>query len=208
MEIVNVLNFIAVLRGRYVDFYGDFIDPFCYVGFHNLRVAAEEARLLIRWRGFEMSPDTPPEGAAFQTAQNSDLRAGMWASVGGFAQKAGLEISDPGFVPKTQAAHRLVLNWRGDLRVKNPLIERIYQAYLSDKKNIGDDSILIEIASRFGVSHEACQAMLKGDVQKLLRRHEKAAVAARFPGLPAYRFQTETLFGALSAAQWRRVFKT
>jgi predicted DsbA family dithiol-disulfide isomerase len=198
----------SFFSGPKVDFYGDFIDPFGYIGFHNLRVAAEEQKIQIRWRGFELNPDTPPEGYRFQTAQNSDLRPGMWASVSTYAQKAGLQLRDPGFAPQTRWAHFLVLNWPGDTAAKNPLIERIYGAYLSEQKDIGNKAILIEIARSFGVSETNCNAALSPDHLKILDQHRDEAMKHQFTGMPAYRFRNQTSFGALNAEHWRGVFKT
>src|ERR1700684_1053620 len=127
------MNFGSLFNRNRVDFYGDFIDPFGYIGFHNLRLAAGETGTTIRWKGFELRPDTQPEGEPFQTAGNSDLRGGMWASVQSYGQKAGGELIDPGFVPISRLAHGLVLAWPGPSSAKNPLIERIYQAYLSER---------------------------------------------------------------------------
>src|ERR1017187_7020773 len=84
--------------------YADFIDPFCYIGFHNLRRAAEASRTPILWRGFELNPATPPEGAVLETAGNCDLRPGMWSSVAAFAKKSGLDLAEPGLVPNTRRA--------------------------------------------------------------------------------------------------------
>ena len=152
---MKTFNFRSLFNRNGVDFYGDFIDPFAYIGFHNLRVAAEETGTPVRWKGFELQPDTRPEGEKFQTAGNSDLRGGMWASVQDYGRKAGLELVDTGFVPLSRLAHHLVLGWPGLPSTKNPLIERIYQAYLSEQKNIGEASVLVEIAGRFGVSEKA-----------------------------------------------------
>ena len=132
---------------------------------------------------------------------------GMWASVENYAQKAGLSLVDPGFAPQSRLAHLLTIFWPGSSSTKNPLIERIYQAYLSERKNIGDPSVLVEIAGRFGVSQEACNKVLNmmKDRSKTMDQHRAEAIRYRFPGMPAYRFQKQTSFGALSVEAWRRV---
>jgi predicted DsbA family dithiol-disulfide isomerase len=105
-------------------------------------------------------------------------------------------------------AHALVLGWPGSSSTKNPLIERIYQAYLSERKNIGETSVLVEISGRFGVSEKGCRAVLKNTFAKELDQHRAEAMQYRFPGMPAYRFRKQTLFGALSIEEWRRVLKS
>jgi predicted DsbA family dithiol-disulfide isomerase len=194
-------------RQNTVDFYGDFIDPFCYIGFSNLLNAIENRPIKVRWRGFELDPDLPPEGAALHLVGNSDLRAGMWPSVVDLAKKSGIDITPPAFAPNTQKAHLLVLNWPGKEVVKNPLIARIFRAYLSEQKDIGNSSILIELAGRFGVSQSRCEEVLRNHKNvRRLERHRKDARRLEFPGLPGIRYRGQTRFGALPLDEWRRLF--
>lgn|GEM_PF-1989433 len=199
--------FKNLFSSQTIDFYGDFVDPFGYIGFHNLRLAADECGITIRWKGFELDPETPEGGYDLQTADNSYLRAGMAASLQNFALKAGILLQDPTFAPKTRFAHALVLFWKGPSTVKNPLIERIYQAYLSERKNIGEASILVDIARSFGPSEKECKAMLNRDPSRVIQKHRKEATDQRFAGMPAYRFRNQTYFGARNSDQWRQVFK-
>jgi predicted DsbA family dithiol-disulfide isomerase len=205
---MNWLNLRGFFERDTVRFYGDFIDPFCYVGFHNLRAAAEKSGVSIRWCGFELNPDTPDDGYRFETAGNSDLRKGMWTSVQAYAQQAGINLSDPGFAPNSQKAHFLILHWPGKGTVKNPLIERIYQAYLSDHKDIGKSSVLIELASGFGVSSQTCEEILRRGEKAILEKHRQEAFKMQFPGMPGYRFRNRTRFGALPQSAWNVVFQT
>ncbi len=187
--------------------YADFIDPFCYIGFHNLRRAAEAAGVVIDWRGFELNPDTPPEGYDLQTAPNSDLRPGMWASVRDFAERSGLRFPEPRRAPNTRAAHRLVeMTPKSD--VKNPLIERIYQAYFIGQEDIGNMQVLIGLAKEFGVSEENVlrgleEAPLGADPE----RHREEAMKRNFPGMPGFLFKGKTYFGALSENHWKEILK-
>ena len=123
------------IRSPRIIVYADFIDPFCYIGFHNLRLVAEAAKIPLTWRGFELNPGTPLEGSHLQTADNSDLRQGMWLSVAAFAKESGLILVPPDRVPNTRLAQFWVHSLRSGV-VKNSLIERIYQAYLSDKPGL------------------------------------------------------------------------
>ena len=186
--------------------YGDFIDPFCYVGFHNARHAAEAAGIPLEWRGFELNPATPLEGSLLQTASNSDLRPGMWASVAEFARKSGLALAEPSKVPNT----RLALLWVQQVRepdVKNSLIERIYQAYLSDKKDIGDPSVLAALAAESGLSDKPILEFAVERDGARLERVRQQALRHQFPGMPGFVFRGKTHFGALSENAWNDIIK-
>jgi len=186
--------------------YGDFIDPFCYIGFHNARRAAQAGKVPLQWRGFELNPETPLTGSFLQTATNSDLRPGMWASVQGFAKKSGLILAEPSRVPNTRVAHLWVRTVQNP-DVKNSLIERIYQAYLSDKKEIGEAEVLLEIAREFGLPEEPLQQLAAKQDASPLEACRQEAVAYRFPGMPGFVYQGKTYFGALSENAWTNIIK-
>jgi len=192
-------------RSRIV-IYADFIDPFGYIGFHNVRRAAEACGIDLEWRGFELNPDTPPGGSMLQTAANSDLRPGMWASVADFAKKSGLTLVEPAYVPNSRVAHLWVQEVR-EAVVKNSLIERIYQAYLSDKKDIGDPTVLTALAAEFGLSNKpVVKHVLTRDGSRL-EQFRQEAIKRQFPGMPGFAYKGEKYFGALSENAWTDIIK-
>jgi len=186
--------------------YADFIDPFCYIGFHNLRRAAEAARIPLDWRGFELNPETPAEGSHLLTTANSDLRPGMWASVSDYAKKSGLVLAEPDFVPNTRRAHLWLKSIKNGV-VKNSLIERIYQAYLSNKLNIGKVDVLAEIAKETGMPIDPFLIMETEPEGRPLETYRTEAIQHRFTGMPGFRFRGKTFFGALSEEAWRTIMK-
>ena len=190
-----VRNFFRLNR---VVIYADFIDPFGYIGFHNLRSVAEPLKIPLDWRGFELNPDTPPEGYFLQTAGNSDLRPGMWASVKEYAAKAGLSFPEPQRAPNTRMAQGLVRMAKTSL-VKNPLIERIYQAYFNENRDIGSPAVLVDLAKEFGVEEKVT---LTAD----LEQYREEAKARQFPGMPAFLFRGKPYFGALPQTAWQDIF--
>ncbi len=186
--------------------YADFIDPFCYIGFHNMRKAATVEKISIEWRGFELNPETPEEGSYLIATLNSDLRPGMWASVEGFAKKAGLVLSQPDQVPNTRLAQLWVQTVRKS-DVKNSLIERIYQAYLSDKKNIGQEDVLLGIARELALPEEPLKRLAATRDASVLEQFRQEAVKREFPGMPGFVYRGKTYFGALSEDAWRTILK-
>lgn len=188
---------------RRILIYADFIDPFCYVGFHSLRQAAG-SDWRLEWRGFELNPDTPGEGMALETAGNSEVQIGQWASVRSIGVRAGLFLKQPPFVPNTRLAHSLVLGVQR--HVKIPLIERIYQAYFSDQSDIGSIAVLADLAGSFGVSVKQVEAILNdGSWVKKLETHRREAMKRQFPGMPGFvRGWNKIYFGALSQKDWEK----
>jgi len=204
---MSLLDLAKNLTGRKIRVYADFIDPFCYIGFHTLRPLAESRTIELDWRGFELNPGTPPEGLPLVTAANSDLRPGMWASVQGLAQRAGLTLPEPHLTPNTRGAHALVhLAPKPD--VKNPLIERIYQAYFIRQLDIGQVDVLIELASAFGISSDSVRsAFADPGILNTLNARRAEAQRRAFLGLPGFVYKGTTHFGALSRDAWDDIFK-
>jgi predicted DsbA family dithiol-disulfide isomerase len=190
-----------------VRIYADFIDPFCYVGFYNIARAAKAERIALDWRGFELNPDTPAEGSLLQTAANSDLQPGMWASVRDFAKKFGLVLAEPSHVPNTRLAHLWVQSIAKP-DVKNSLIERIYQAYLSDEKDVGDRRVLEALAAAFGLPKNGIptrEEAQRGGAR--LERFREEAMMRKFPGMPGFVYRGKTYFGALSEDAWKKIME-
>jgi len=188
---------------RKILIYADFIDPFCYIGFHNLSLAAG-TKWTLEWRGFELNPATPPEGMNLETAGNSEVRIGQWAAVQNIGLQAGLPLKQPSFVPNTRCAHALIFGVQRNVKI--PLIARIYQAYFIDQLDIGSISILADLASSFGVTTGQVDRFIRDErVTRDLKSHQKQAIRHVFPGMPGFvRGWNEIYFGALSRQDWEK----
>jgi len=189
---------------RRIVIYADFIDPFCYIGFHNVRRVTEAEDIPLIWRGFELNPETPVEGALLEQASNSDLRPGMWASVNEFAKKSGLVLTEQIHVSNTWLAQDWVQTIQ-NRDVKNSLIERIYEAYLSNKMDIGDSRVLTGLANEFGLPAGPIHDLGASRDQRELEKFRQEALAYQFPGMPAFLYRGKTYFGALSEQAWRDI---
>jgi predicted DsbA family dithiol-disulfide isomerase len=203
---MNFLSAIKTLIGHRILIYADFIDPFCYAGFHVLWPLAQSHGVELEWRGFELNPDTPAEGLTLMTAGNSDLRPGMWASVQSLTRSAGLDFPEPRRVPNTRGAHALV-GLASGRDVKNPLIERIYQAYFNRQEDIGCSEVLIDLAGEFRIPAESVRtALADRRLPGMLEARRSEAQRHGFLGLPGFVYKRKNHFGALSKAAWENIF--
>jgi predicted DsbA family dithiol-disulfide isomerase len=201
-----LLDFLKTLTGRKILVYADFIDPFCYVGWHLLSPLAKERHIELDWRGFEFNPATPPEGLPLSTAGNSDVRPGMWASVQGYARQAGLDFPEPRWVPNTRSAHAL-LEAAPSGAVKKPLIEAIYQAYFMRQQDISQSEFLIALAKEFGIPQDRAHAALSDQrLASILDARRADAERRAFMGMPGFVYRGRNYFGALSKQAWEKIF--
>jgi predicted DsbA family dithiol-disulfide isomerase len=202
---MGLIDFWRQSLGKTIVVFADFIDPFCYIGFDALRRQAVQRNLAIEWRGFELNPETPPEGYRLETAGNSDLRPGMWASVRGMALKAGLDFPEPRWIPNTRAAH-VILEFAKKTDVKIPLIEAIYQAYFMRQRDIGQATVLSELAAPFGITRKQVESAIADPswVKRLDSRRQEAQQRG-FLGFPGFIYRGKPYFGALSADAWKNI---
>ncbi len=181
------------------------MDPFCFIGFHNAKLAAQARGISLEWRGFELNPDTPEEGYQLETGANSDLRPGMWASVKGLGEASGLAFPEPRFVPNTRLA--LAITEIAKKRAENiPLIDQIYQAYFMRQQDIGKREVLIQLIASLGLSLQAIETALESPhVHRALEINRQEAHTRQFPGMPGFVYRSKTYFGALSQEAWKKI---
>jgi predicted DsbA family dithiol-disulfide isomerase len=146
-----------------VDVTFDLICPWCWIGKRNLENALEQVRrehpqLIVQtdWHGVQLLPETPEKGLPF--ARFYEERLGgeaavrlRQAQVKHAATQAGLHVNFDriDIFPNTAKAHRL-LEWlksNGNPIQYEAVLESLFEEYFIDGKNIGDEAVLLEIAS-------------------------------------------------------------
>jgi len=138
-----------------LDIFSDPVCPWCYIGKTNLDRALAQVGdhpFEIEYHPFQLNPDFPPEGM--------DRRAYMDAKFGGregavkaylpvqeHADKAGLTIDFEAIArtPNTLDAHRLI-HWAGIEQRQQVVVQRLFEAYFREGRDIGDRDVLCDIA--------------------------------------------------------------
>jgi len=138
-----------------LDILSDPICPWCYIGKTNLDRALEQIGdhpLQIEWHPFQLNPDMPAGGMgrrAYLEAKfgGKDGAVKAYAPVVEAAEKAGLKIDFEGMqrTPNTMDAHRLI-HWAGIEQRQSFVVQRLFEAYFRDARDIGDTDVLLDIA--------------------------------------------------------------
>ncbi|CAM2172754.1 DSBA-like thioredoxin domain-containing protein [Paraburkholderia sacchari] len=168
------LSPVSPNRVLHVDFYFDFVCPWCLIGKRNLEaaIAALEARwphvsVQVAWHSVELLPHTPVGGLpyeAFYLARlgSAQAVAQRRAQVREAARAAGVELAFERIrvLPNTAAAHTLVARTTGSDGERGhgtqaELVERLFTAYFIEGEDIGDAATLSRIASECGVDDAA-----------------------------------------------------
>lgn len=195
-----------------VDVFTDTVCPWCLVGSARLdqAIAAlpDDVTVKVENHPFYLNPDTPAEGIVvadmLREKYGRDPKE-MWARVESEARKSGIALDlsrQPRSYP-TQKGHTLV-RLAKPKGTQHALANAIAWAYFMEHRQINDDEVLAEIATRHGYARDEALQVMR-DPEALGETHELAIEAARqgIQGVPFFVFDNRF---ALSGCQPQEVF--
>jgi predicted DsbA family dithiol-disulfide isomerase len=178
-----------------IDVVSDVVCPWCFVGKRRLDRAVAEAGLplAVSWRPYQLDPSIPPGGrdrrdymqAKFGSAEKikhiQERLEGVGEAVGIAFAFDRIAIS-----PNTLDAHRLI-RWAGETGVEGDIVEALFQAYFVEGRDIGDRSVLADVAGAHGMERDAVAARLASDEDRdAVRREIDAAQQIGVAGVPTF----------------------
>jgi len=155
-----------------LDIFSDPVCPWCFLGKANLDRALEaraDHPFEIEWHPFQLNPGTPAEGV--------DKRAYLMQRFGDqgqldqihqrfrdIAAKAGVTMDPdtPKRIPNTLNAHRLI-HWAGLEGRQTLMVSALFRAYWVAGRDIGDLTLLADIAGEAGMDREVVARLLSTD---------------------------------------------
>jgi predicted DsbA family dithiol-disulfide isomerase len=199
-----------------LDIFSDPVCPWCYIGKSNLDRALEtrpDHPFTVEWHPFQLNPDMPPEGrdraAYLEEKFGGKLKAvQVYAQVVEAARAAGLDIDFAAIprIPNTLDAHRLI-HWAGIEGKQNAVVSALFRGYWRDGRDIGDRSVLAQVAADAGMDGAVTARLLDTDAD----RDDIAArdLDARRKGVnavPTFLIARQyVLSGAQPVALWQQV---
>ncbi|MGR3708962.1 MAG: DsbA family oxidoreductase [Alterinioella nitratireducens] len=201
-----------------LDIISDPICPWCFIGKANLDRALEAAGdhpFTVEWHPFQLNPDMPREGM--------DRRAYLEAKFGGkegavrayapvveAAEKAGLKINFEGIArtPNTLDAHRLI-HWAGLEGRQTPMVAALFKAYFQEGRDIGDATVLADIAEALEMDRAMTLRLLAGDADTDdIRARDAHARERGVTGVPCFIVAGQhALPGAQPPELWAQVIR-
>src|SRR3989344_3617893 len=131
-----------------VTVFSDYICPFCYIGSRRLLRLNDDYDLKINWCGLEIHPDTPAEGMPIaRLGYPTEQWAQMMAALRKLAEEENIELGEHDFTTNSRKA--LLLSEaakQAGREVFYALHERLFHAFFSEGKNIGDEQVLVALA--------------------------------------------------------------
>lgn len=159
-----------------VDVVSDVVCPWCFLGKARLEQAisqvSSEMLVTVNWRPYQLNPDLPAEGVNHK--EHLAAKLGGTAAVAqaherltelGRQDGIAFDFDAVKISPNTLDAHRL-LRWAGNEGRQNEVANALFSAYFEEGRNVGDRSVLHDIATSAGLDSAVIDVLLASDADK------------------------------------------
>ncbi len=178
----------------------DVVCPWCYLGKRQLDKAMElrpEAISEIRYRPYQLGPDTPAEGVDREEyykkkfGDSPQLKAGRERLLAvGETLGIKFDFESKCTIGNTMDAHRLI-RWAYSKGVQREVADRIMQLYFEECINIADHEVLISVAVENGMDGDLVRELLASDKDKdAVRAEVLNAQQMGVQGVPMFIFDS------------------
>jgi predicted DsbA family dithiol-disulfide isomerase len=186
--------------------YSDYICPFCYIGYHRIEQLKKEYNLDVEWKPFEIHPETPKGGALTEELPFPKGYLEMaFANVKRLADEDGLTLK---FSDKLSNS-RLALSISEFARKKGKFEEfhkLVLDAYWLEGKDIGDKSLLLNLAESVGLDKQEIEKYLETDEPfEAIRQSLKEVRGYGINGVPAFIIEDNLIYGAQPYSVFKEV---
>ena len=199
----------------HVEIWSDVMCPFCYIGKRKFEAAldgfAQRADVKVTWRSFQLDPAvryTPGrtlyEYLAERKSVTIEASRRMHERLTAAAAEVGLRYNfDAAIVANSFDAHRLTHMAR-EQGVQDQVEERLFAAYFTEGRNIGDHAVLADLGAEAGLEQAEVHQMLAGKrFASEVRAEAREAESLGADGVPFFVFNR--IF-AVSGAQPSELF--
>ncbi len=149
-----------------IDVVSDVVCPWCYLGKRRLALALAEVdggRIAVRWRPYQLDPTIPAGGmdrrAYLENKFRDDKRLDeVHARLTALGAEVGIayRFDRISRAPNTLDAHRLI-RWAFAADAQDRIVERLFQLYFEDGRDIGERALLVEVARQCGMDGDVVE---------------------------------------------------
>lgn len=163
--------------------WSDYVCPFCYLELPVIeQVRARYGdRITIDWKAFELRPEPEPT-----LDPDGEYLHRVWGqSVYPMAEQRGMTLRLPPVQPRSRKAFESVAFAREQGRF-DAMHQALFRGFFEDGFDIGDDSVLLDIARSVGLDPQAlAEALAEGRYTQRVLADEQAAHHMGLSGVPA-----------------------
>ncbi|MGD1037863.1 MAG: DsbA family oxidoreductase [Roseiarcus sp.] len=152
-----------------IDVVSDVVCPWCYLGKRRLALALAEADggpIAVRWRPYQLDPTIPADGMdrrAYLRNKFGDVSRldEIHARLTALGAEVGVAYHFDAIsrAPNTLDAHRLI-RWALAADAQDRIVERLFQLYFEQGRDIGERALLVEVARECGMDGEVVAKLL------------------------------------------------
>ena len=188
--------------------YSDYICPFCYIGFHRIEKLKEQFDLDVEWRPFEIHPETPIKGVFLDKLPfPKEYLEVVIANVKQLADEDGITLKLSDKLPNS----RLALYISEFARKKGKFEEfheLVLDKYWKEGKDIGDLSILLELAESIGLNRNEISSYIETDEPLNILKNDLLELRGYgINGVPTFLIGDRIVVGAQSYEVFQKVIK-
>jgi len=192
-----------------ISVFSDYICPFCYIGHHRLQQLKQDYDLKINWCFVEIHPQTPVQGMPTTELDYSDQQwQGIVNSLNTLIEQDQLPFKHE---------HQFTTNSHKALLLAEAckplgadtfyqLHNRLFEAFFVDMLNIGDDTVLKQIAEECKLPAGIIEQALSNDseLEKHLALYLQYAEKVQLSGVPTIIIGNQTLPGVSSVSTLKK----
>lgn len=193
-----------------VSVYSDYTCPWCYVGLRRLdRLRADlpdDVALDVTWKPFEIHPEVPADGMPVEELGYPEEQWRiMQERLRSQAAAEGIEIGNRPKVSNTHEALAASVYAREEEPGRFPEFHRsLFRAYFTEGRDLGDRSVILEVAGDAGLDSDALARALDGDrYDSDLEATAREARRRGISGTPTFVFGSR--YGAVGAQPVERL---
>jgi predicted DsbA family dithiol-disulfide isomerase len=178
-----------------LDVFSDVVCPWCYLGKRRLEraLAALPARTaLVTWRAYRLDPTIPRQGidrdayisrkfGSLATIESAHQRLTEMGRSEGIDYRFDLIKRSP----NTLDAHRLI-RWAAEEGRQETVVERLFAAYFTQGRDVGDRAVLTAIAAEAGLSGDVAARLETDDDLDAVEEEIKTAYGIGITGVPCF----------------------
>ena len=197
-----------------IDVVSDTICPWCYIGKRRLEralAASGGTQAWIGWRPFQLNPDMPVEGMERETYLakkfgSRERAERVYAPIIEAGREEGIAFAFDRIkrTPNTLMSHRLI-RIAGKNGRQNEAVDGLFRAYFEEGRDIGDLTVVSDVARDAGMDRDEVHAYLETDADlDRVRAEDAFARELGIQGVPCFIIERSVV---LSGAQPADVFQ-
>lgn len=191
-----------------VTIFSDYICPFCFVGKGVFQQLQQEFPIEATWRNIEIHPETPEGGIALADKfPGMDLQA-TFDNLRRAGAPYGIQFGQVDRMPNSRLAIA-ASEFARDHSSFEAFHARVFAAYFTEGRDIGELDVLLDIAREIGLDVEALKAALATNAyQERMQAAQEEAYRSGVSGTPTFLINGKyRLVGAQPIESFRNALK-